>query len=555
MEQSFQEKITALLAKKRSDNSYFISNAEYLNTVAEIKETKLKQKKDKKDYRRLGRFDVLTVGETEKLIHPLSDADPTVRYYVATEELYSVLHETHLAIGHGGRNRMVQELKLKYCNVTKETIMIYLSLCKTCNEKRATTRKGLVVKPILSKEMNSRAQMDLIDMQSKSVNDFRFIMVYQDHLTKFCSLRALKRKEAEEVAMTLVEIWSTFGAPVILHSDNGREFKNKVTASLTKLWPGMKVVHGKPRHSQSQGSVERANRDIEEILGAWLIENKTDDWVAGLKVVQFMKNRAYHQGIKRSPYEAMFGCPAKVGLKSTSLPENVINDIESEEDLMKLLQNDDGNAREDGESENEIEIGTVEDCDSLDDDQIDAHKRCIKCSQLIDSDHENSEKCSLCISQETILNSRDEARKGLEIQANKMLKTSNLKFQSVPVGKTVAVPVPDVDRGRTDMRNILAVVMKDDNGFYKLGTEYGILKSLYTRSQFTVRHADLISISDVPEKEISLREAATTNSVSGGQGYKRCNCRQKCTTNRCACRAAGLLCNSKCHKSEACTNK
>ena len=32
------------------------------------------------------------------------------------------------------------------------------------------------------------------------------------------------------------------------------------------MWKGLKIVHGKLRHSQSQGSVERANRDIEDMF-------------------------------------------------------------------------------------------------------------------------------------------------------------------------------------------------------------------------------------------------------------------------------------------------
>ena len=32
------------------------------------------------------------------------------------------------------------------------------------------------------------------------------------------------------------------------------------------MWEGSKIVHGKPRHSQSQGSEERANEDTDDIL-------------------------------------------------------------------------------------------------------------------------------------------------------------------------------------------------------------------------------------------------------------------------------------------------
>ena len=58
----------------------------------------------------------------------------------------------------------------------------------------------------------------------------------------------------------------TFGAPSVLQSDNGREFANSIINELSSMWDGLKIVYGKPRHSQSQGSVERTNRDIEDII-------------------------------------------------------------------------------------------------------------------------------------------------------------------------------------------------------------------------------------------------------------------------------------------------
>jgi hypothetical protein len=60
---------------------------------------------------------------------------------------------------------------------------------------------------------------------------------------------------------------------------------------LCNMWEDLKIVHGKPRHSQSQGSVERANQDVENILATWLQDNKTKKWSEGLKFVQLMKNR------------------------------------------------------------------------------------------------------------------------------------------------------------------------------------------------------------------------------------------------------------------------
>jgi hypothetical protein len=61
-------------------------------------------------------------------------------------------------------------------------------------------------------------------------------MAYQGHLTKSVLLRALQSKRTEEVAYQLTDIFLKFGAPCILHSDNGREFVNSVIAKLTTLW-------------------------------------------------------------------------------------------------------------------------------------------------------------------------------------------------------------------------------------------------------------------------------------------------------------------------------
>lgn len=95
---------------------------------------------------------------------------------------------------------MVAEIKNKYCNVTKESIMLYLQLCSHCQKKSTNKKRGLVSKPILHNAFNSRAQVYLIDMQSQHFNDLRFIFCYQDHLTKFVILRPLKSKRAEEIA-------------------------------------------------------------------------------------------------------------------------------------------------------------------------------------------------------------------------------------------------------------------------------------------------------------------------------------------------------------------
>ncbi|XP_028128149.2 uncharacterized protein LOC114324478 [Diabrotica virgifera virgifera] len=125
----------------------------------------------------------------------------------------------------------------------------------------------------------------------------------------------------------------------------------------------------------------------------------------------------------------------------------------------------------------------------------------------------------------------------LEKQAEKTLKFSNSKYPSAKLGNTVRIRVPDVDRARSDQRNLLAIVTEiTEKKLYKLGPKYGILNQLYSRNQFTVCKEKFISIEEIPDTEISLRECARKSSNCGGQGYSRCGCKGGCKSDKCKCR-------------------
>jgi hypothetical protein len=88
---------------------------------------------------------------------------------------------------------------------------------------------------------------------------------------------------------------SWYATSVALFDFNGRNILNfvKWITELKLLWPELKLVHGRPRHPQSQGSVERANADIKSMIISWTHENNNTHWSEGLTFVQFQKNRSY----------------------------------------------------------------------------------------------------------------------------------------------------------------------------------------------------------------------------------------------------------------------
>jgi len=112
-------------------------------------------------------------------------------------------------------------------------------------------------------------------------------------------------------------------------------------------------------------------------------------------------------------------------------------------------------------------------------------------------------------------------------QAERTVKRSRVEMVAGKVGDSVAVPIPLVDRGRGDPRNILGIVLdRNENDLYTICVKGGILRGEYSRNQFDVCPQTLLTEQDVDQtKTISLRQAVNVmESSSGGQGFVRCNC-------------------------------
>ena len=139
-----------------------------------------------------------------------------------------------------------------------------------------------------------------------------------------------------------------------------------------------------------------------------------------------------------------------------------------------------------------------------------------------------------------------------------MVKRSRIDLKPGEAVDNVAVPIPMVDKGRGDPRNILGVIVdRDEHYIYKIAVKAGILSKKYSRNQFLCPQ-QLLNDSDVStESTITLRQALKST-ASGGQGFFWCDCskgKKQCQTNRCKCYKAKRLCNSKCHSSLSCHNK
>ena len=128
----------------------------------------------------------------------------------------------------------------------------------------------------------------------------------------------------------------------------------------------------------------------------WMKDNTTK-LSEGLRFIQFMKNKAFHRGIERSPYEAMFGCTLKVGISSNT-PDNILKVLNTDKSLNNKINKDLG--------KNNCKI--------------------FKHIFMENEGNTEEELCQLCINKENISNKREEAKECLERQAKRMKLQSNI---------------------------------------------------------------------------------------------------------------------------------
>jgi hypothetical protein len=109
------------------------------------------------------------------------------------------------------------------------------------------------------------------------------------------------------------------------------------------LWPSLKLIHGRVRHLQSQGMVEKGNFLLEKKLGAWMEQNKSKSWTVGLNYIIFVMNSSICRATNKSPYEVVFGMNSHC---ESPWMDHLFRDNTSsmyEEDLAEFIQIDQDN--------------------------------------------------------------------------------------------------------------------------------------------------------------------------------------------------------------------
>lgn len=108
----------------------------------------------------------------------------------------------------------------------------------------------------------------------------------------------------------------------------------EIIEEIHEVWPSSKIIHGRARHKQSQGGVERLNRTVEDKLGSWMTDNKSTKWTVGRLFVRWQINTQFSSSVGECPYKLVLGAAPRLGLSCLPLDRKLLDSLHSEAQVL-----------------------------------------------------------------------------------------------------------------------------------------------------------------------------------------------------------------------------
>eukprot|EP00122_Pirum_gemmata_P021183 Pgem_evm2s19755 len=170
-------------------------------------------------------------------------------------------------------------------DLLKLCTLVY-SKCRSCEMNKIQRYGFHPLVPITAEQPFYHVIIDLVKLPSH--RGYSYVLHLHDVFTSLAVLRPLRSKSADVIARKLFKIFSDFGYPKILSSDNGSEFKNALMASFSSL-VNITRRFGAPYSPMTQGSNERKHIPLKNLLKAEL--KGFPDWPTVLPIVATRLNQ------------------------------------------------------------------------------------------------------------------------------------------------------------------------------------------------------------------------------------------------------------------------
>jgi hypothetical protein len=220
-----------------------------------------------------------------------------------------IIDAAHRVLGHLGAQKTIDYVRRWYCwpRMAKQ-IDQFCASCHVCQTTKTSNIKPagkLHSLPIAERPWQSIA-MDFLG-PFPQVDGFNYLWVVTDRLTSLTHLIPINtRTTASELAyIFLKEIVRLHGVPDSIVSDHDYKFTSKFWTELQRLL-GVKLLMSMVFHPQTDGTTERANHTISQILRSGIRPDQSN-WVDLLPLTEFALNSCQSDSTGFAPFELTYG--------------------------------------------------------------------------------------------------------------------------------------------------------------------------------------------------------------------------------------------------------
>jgi hypothetical protein len=123
--QLFDMQVKELMSMKKK-RGFMMNRHTYDFIIGELKTARQKRgTKTAEEYNLIKRYDIVYDGEAERLVSKTENSS-VLQLIVTTEDLWNVLWQIHIGIGHGGRDRMLSATQRVY-GILNPKVLIFPS--------------------------------------------------------------------------------------------------------------------------------------------------------------------------------------------------------------------------------------------------------------------------------------------------------------------------------------------------------------------------------------------------------------------------------------------
>lgn len=211
--------------------------------------------------------------------------------------------------------------------------------CQTCHICQIAGKPNQVIPPAplhpipAVTEPFSHVLIDCVGPLPKTSKGHQFLLTLMCRSTRYPEAIPLRRITTKTIIPVLLRIFTQFGLPKVIQSDQGSNFTANIFKQVMSTL-GIKQHLSSAYHPESQGALERWHQTLKSMLTKYCLETE-QQWDEGLPLVLYAIRSTRQESLGVSPNEMLFGRDVRGPLKL--LQESWID--ENTEELSEYVKN------------------------------------------------------------------------------------------------------------------------------------------------------------------------------------------------------------------------